>query len=65
MKEYNIQRHYESEHKSTLEYIIGDLRKIKINHFKSMLNSKQNIFKKQINHNKSVVWVSYVVSLMI
>jgi len=58
MKEYNIQRHYDSGHKPALEYIIGDIRKIKINHFKSLLNSKLNIFKKQINHNKSVVWVS-------
>jgi len=52
MKEYNIQRHYDSEHKSTLEYIIGYLRKRKINHFISLLNnSQQNIFKKQINQN--------------
>jgi len=43
MKENNIKRHYDSEHKSTFENIIGDLRKIKVNHLKSLLNSQQNI----------------------
>jgi len=62
MKEYNIKRHYDSEHKSTFENIIGDLKKIKVNHFKSLLNSQQNIFKKQISQNKSIVRASYVVS---
>lgn len=65
MKEYKIKQHYDSEHKSTFENIIGDLRKIKVNHFKSLLNSQQNIFKKQISQNKSIVWVSYVVSQII
>lgn len=65
MKEFNIKRHYDSEHKSTFENIIGDLRKIKVNHFKSLLNSQQNIFKKQISQNKSIVRASYVVSQII
>lgn len=33
MKEYNIKWHYDSEHKSTFENIIGDLRKRKIKSF--------------------------------
>jgi len=65
MKEYNIKRHYDSEHKSTFKNSIGDLRKIKVNHFKSLLNSQQNIFKKQISQNKSIVRASYVVSQII
>lgn len=37
------------------------LRKIEINHFKSLLNIQPNILFKQINQNKSVVRASYVV----
>ena len=43
MKEYNIKRYYNSKHESTFKNIIDDLRKIKINNFKSLLNSQQNI----------------------
>lgn len=62
MKEYDIKWYYDSEYKSTFENIIDNLKKIKINYFKFLLNSQPNIFKKQINQNKSEVRASYVVT---
>lgn len=35
MKEYNITRHYGTEHKLTFKNVIDDLRKRKINHFET------------------------------
>jgi len=45
MKKYIIKQH-DNDHKSTFENIISDLRKI--NHFKSLLNSQQNIKKSKL-----------------
>jgi hypothetical protein len=44
MKEYNIKRHYESEHKGKLDCLTGELRKKKTGNFKASLIGKQNIF---------------------
>lgn len=59
VKEYNVKRHYEAVHKLKFEYLTGDLRQIKINNFKRLLNNQQNSFKLQHNQNESGVRVSF------
>jgi len=39
VKEYNVKRHYETEHKLKFDTLTGDLRQIQINTFKSSLNN--------------------------
>jgi hypothetical protein len=35
MKEYNIKRHYESEHKGKFDFVTGELKKRKIGNLKA------------------------------
>ena len=60
VKEYNVKRHYETEHKLKFDTLTGDLRQIKINNFKSSLTDQQNSFKLQHNQNESEVRAYYL-----
>lgn len=59
VKEYNVKRHYEAVYKLKFEYLTGDLRQIKINNFKRLLNNQQNSFKLQHNQNELGVRASF------
>jgi len=65
VKEYNVKRHYETEHKLKFDTLTGDLKQIKINNFKSSLNNQKNSFKLQHNQNESGVRASFIVAEMI
>ncbi|CAH1173813.1 unnamed protein product [Phaedon cochleariae] len=57
-KEYNVKRHYDTEHKTKFACLVGDGRKIKINSLKSSMKNQQNVFKVQIQNNESNVRAS-------
>jgi hypothetical protein len=57
-KEYNLKRHYDSEHKTKFAFLVGDLRKHKINALKSSVKNQQNVFKVQVQSNESGVRAS-------
>ncbi|CAH2108321.1 unnamed protein product [Euphydryas editha] len=57
-KEYNVKRHYDSEHKAKFASLAGDLRKNKINALKSAVKKQQNVFKVQAQNNESSVRAS-------
>ncbi|XP_026818972.1 general transcription factor II-I repeat domain-containing protein 2-like [Rhopalosiphum maidis] len=65
MKEYNVRRHYDNEHKAKFENLTGELRQNKIKHFLTSLSSQQNIFKSQNTRNEASVRASYVVAEML
>jgi hypothetical protein len=65
MKEYNVRRHYDNEHKAKFENLTGELRQNKIKHFLTSLGSQQNIFKSQNTRNEASVRASYVVAEML
>jgi len=58
VKEYNVKRHYETEHKLKFDTLTGDLIQIKINNFKSSLTNQQNSFKLQHKTNQEYELVS-------
>jgi hypothetical protein len=57
-KEYNLKRHYDSEHKTKFAFLVGDLRKHEINALKSSVKNQQNVFKVQVQSNESGVRAS-------
>jgi len=65
VNEYNVKRHYETEHKLKFDTLTGDLGQIKIKYFKSSLTNQQNSFKLQHHQNESGVRASFVVAEMI
>lgn len=65
MKEYNVRRHYDNEHKAKFENLTGELRQNKIKHFLTSFSSQQNIFKSQNTRNEASVRASYVVAEML
>jgi hypothetical protein len=65
MKDYNIKRHYESEHKGTFDCLTGELMKRKISNLKASLIGQQNIFNVKCIRNESGVRASYVVAEII
>jgi hypothetical protein len=64
MKEYNIKRHYDSEHKGKLDCLTGELWKRKTSNLEPFLIGQQNINIKCIR-NESGVCASYVVAEII
>lgn len=57
-KEYNLKRHYDTEHKAKFACLVGDLRQNKINALKSSVKNQQNVFKVQVQSNESGVRAS-------
>jgi hypothetical protein len=58
-KEYNIKRHHETNHLSSLQ---GQSRKDKINQLQKCLTQQQNLFKVAALRSDTAVRASYVVS---
>jgi hypothetical protein len=65
MKEYNIKRHYESEHKGEFDCLTGELRKRKINNLKASSIGQQSIFNVECFRNESGVRAIYALSEVI
>jgi hypothetical protein len=65
MKEYNIKRHYESEHKGKFYCLTGELWKRKISNLKASFIDQQNIFNVKCIRDESGVHASYVVTKII
>lgn len=64
VKEYNVKRHYKTDHKLKFDSLIGNLRQIKINSLKCSLNNQQNSFK--LHHqNELGICASFVVAEII
>jgi hypothetical protein len=65
LKQYNIKRHYESEHKGKFVCLTGELRKRKISNLKASFSGQENIFNVKCNRNESGVRASYVLAEII
>lgn len=61
-KEYNLKRHYDTEHKAQFESLEGEIRKRKISALKSSLKNQQNVFKVVTNNTESSLRASYRVA---
>lgn len=57
VKEYNLKRHYDIEHKTKFECLEGESRKKKIINLKSSLKNQQNTFKVVTDKSESAVVV--------
>ncbi|CAH1634822.1 unnamed protein product [Spodoptera littoralis] len=57
-KEYNLKRHYDTEHKVKFACLVGESRKTKINALKSSVKNQQNVFKVQVQSNESSIRAS-------
>lgn len=62
VKEYNLKRHYDTEHKAKFDCLEGEIRKRKISTLKSSLQNQQNIFKVVADNSESNVRASYRVA---
>jgi hypothetical protein len=65
MKEYNIKRHYEGEHKGKIDCLTGELRKRENQQFERVFGWSTNIFNVKCIRNESGVRASYVVTEII
>jgi len=61
VKEYNLKRHYETNHK-TYDQFVGDQRKQKVESLRKGLIAQQSIFKKVTQNKEAAVHASYVVA---
>ncbi|XP_045504708.1 general transcription factor II-I repeat domain-containing protein 2A-like isoform X2 [Colias croceus] len=57
-KEYNVKRHYETEHIAKFACLVGESRKNKINALKSSVKNQQNVFKVHVQSNESNIRAS-------
>ncbi|XP_069476356.1 general transcription factor II-I repeat domain-containing protein 2-like [Ambystoma mexicanum] len=64
-KEYNLRRHYESQHKDKYDCLVGEVRKDKILKLKNTLTAQQNTFVKQKQLNISSLRASFQVAKLI
>jgi hypothetical protein len=55
LKEYNITRHYHSKHKEKYKNCVGALRREKVVALQKVLQSQQNISRKQSNDSSSAL----------
>ena len=62
MKDYNLKRHYESRHEADYRHLIGELREKAITKLRRELVKQQEIIRKPVTLNESVVKASYVIS---
>ena len=65
VKEYNLKRHYDTEHKTKFDCLEGESRKNKIINLKSSLKNQQNTFKVVTDKSESAVRASYKVAEII
>ncbi|XP_069498946.1 general transcription factor II-I repeat domain-containing protein 2-like [Ambystoma mexicanum] len=64
-KEYNLRRHYETQHKDKYDCLVGEVRKDKISKLKNTLTAQQNTFVKQKQLNISSLRASFQVAKLI
>lgn len=65
VKEYNLKRHYDTEHKTKFGCLAGESRKIKISNLKLLLKNQQSTFKIVADTSESAVRASYRVAEII
>jgi hypothetical protein len=62
LKEYNIQRHYETKHSSRYSQFTGQLRTEKFEKLQKNLSSMQFVFKKKVAENEAATRASFRVA---
>ena len=62
LKEYNIQRHYETKHSSHYSQFTGQLRTEKFEKLQKNLSSMQFVFKKKVAENEAATRASFRVA---
>ena len=65
LKDYNLKRHYESRHEANYRHLTSELREQEVTKLKRELVKQQEIIRKPVLVNKSVVKASYVISQII
>lgn len=63
-KEYNVKRHYETNHKDYLKFD-KEVKQSKIKEFKSQLKAQQKMFGAALQQPSNIVKASYSVSFLI
>ena len=61
-KEYNLKRHYETQHSKHYAHLSGEIRKNKLLGLKENLKKQQLLFVKQSDENELIVKASYIIS---
>ncbi|XP_070256829.1 general transcription factor II-I repeat domain-containing protein 2-like [Myotis yumanensis] len=64
-KEYNLRRHYQTQHKDKYDCLVGEVRKDKILKLKNTLTTQQNTFVKEKQLNISSLQASFHVAKLI
>lgn len=64
-KEYNLKRHYDTNHKANYDQYVEKLRENKLSELKSILQKQQSVFTKSVEDNTAAVKVSYILSHLI
>ncbi|XP_015436701.1 PREDICTED: general transcription factor II-I repeat domain-containing protein 2-like [Dufourea novaeangliae] len=64
-KEYNLKRHYDTNHKTNYDQYVAKLREDKLSELKSILQKQQSVFTKCVEDNTAAVKVSYILSHLI
>lgn len=64
-KEYNLRRHYQTQHKDKYDCLVGEVRKDKILKLKNTLTTQQNTFMKQKQLNIASLRASFQVAKLI
>ncbi|XP_073432233.1 general transcription factor II-I repeat domain-containing protein 2-like [Dendrobates tinctorius] len=64
-KEYNLRRHYQTQHKDKYDCLVGEVRKDQILKLKNTLTTQQNTFVKQKQLNISSLRASFQVAKLI
>lgn len=64
-KEYNIKRHYDTNHKENYDKYVAKLREDKCSELKVTLEKQQSIFTRPIEDNTAAVKTSYLISHLI
>lgn len=64
-KEYNLKRHYDTNHKVIYDHYVAKLRENKLSELKSILQKQQSVFTKSVEDNTAAVKTSYILSHLI
>ncbi|XP_015440415.1 PREDICTED: general transcription factor II-I repeat domain-containing protein 2-like [Dufourea novaeangliae] len=64
-KEYNLKRHYDTNHKTNYDQYVAKLPDDKLSELKSILQKQQSVFTKCVEDNTAAVKVSYILSHLI
>lgn len=65
LKEYNIQRHYETQHGEKYNSLQGELRKQKVNEIMVRLRKQQSVFTRSREASDAAVKTSYLIASQI